>query len=63
MYLNDRLCVPSGLGARVIGSQHIYGGHMGVKKLVKAVLHRFKFGHERPIWQMAREIKKQGNVC
>ena len=55
MYLKDRLCVPSGLGLKVVGAQHLYGGHMGVKKLVKAVLHRYKFGRGRQIWQLAKE--------
>ena len=63
MYLKDRLCVPSGLGLKVVGAQHLFGGHMGVKKLVKAVLHRYKFGRERPIWQLAKEAKAQCNTC
>ena len=63
MYEEDKLCVPTGLGERVIGARHLYGGHMGVKKLVQTVLLRYKFVRERPIWEIAKEVKRQCNTC
>ena len=44
MYLNEKLCVPTGLGERVIGAHQLYAGHMGVQRLVREVLYRYKFG-------------------
>ncbi len=63
MYNKEKLCVPTGLGERVIGAQHIFGGHLGVRKLVKALKHRYIFGHEDSIWKMAKKIKSQCNTC
>ena len=63
MYLKEKLCVPTGLGERVVGACHVYGGHMGVNKLVKAIEQKYLFVMETSKWKMAKLVKKQCNVC
>ena len=52
MYIKDRLCVPTGLGLRVVGACHMYGGHMGVNRLVKALNHSYIVGkkNQNMVW-------------
>ena len=63
IYQNEKLCVPKGLAAQVLGAQHIFGGHMGIEKLVKSAKLRFEFGDPLSIWKLAQSVKQQCNTC
>ena len=63
MYREEKLCIPTGLALRIVGAQHIFGGHMGVEKLVRSLRLRYEFAETTSLWKMAKEIKTMCNTC
>lgn len=63
IYRSERLCVPTGLAMTIVGAQHIFGGHLGVAKLVNSLQLRYEFAETRSLWSMAKEMKNQCNTC
>ena len=57
------MCIPTGMALRIVGAQHIFGGHLGVEKLVCSLGLRYEFAETTSIWTMAKEIKTMCNMC
>ena len=63
IYREEKLCIPTGLAMRIVGVQHIFGGHLGVEKLVRSLRLRYEFAETTSLWTMAKEIKAMCNTC
>ena len=63
IYREEKLCIPTGLAMRIVGAQHIFGGHLGVEKLVRSLRLRYEFAETTSLWTMAKEIKAMCNTC
>ena len=48
LYYNEKLCVPNGLGSKIVAAQHILSGHVGVNRLLTDLRVKYEFGHEPP---------------
>ena len=57
LYFEEKLCVPTGLGYKIVAAQHIISGHIGANKLVMDLKILYNFGYEPPIREMATKIK------
>ena len=53
LYFNEKLCVPTGFGSKIVAAQHISSGHLGVNRLLKDLRVKYEFGHGTPMREMA----------
>ena len=63
LYFNEKLCVPTGFGSKIVAAQHISSGHLGVNRLLKDLRVKYEFGHEPPMREMATKIKQMCTIC
>ena len=63
LYHRNKICVPSGLGIKIVAAHHQKNGHSGVKRLLEEVRSGYWFGEERPLPWLVAQVKKHCVVC
>ena len=63
LYFEGNLCVPTGLGYKIVAAQHMISGHLGANKLVTELQTLYNFGHEPPVRELAGKIKSMCTIC
>jgi len=57
------LCVPTGLGIKIVAAYHQKTGHCGIRRTLEGLKSQFLFGVEKPLPWMVAQVKKHCVVC